>query len=58
MPLVILTGFPSSGKSTRANQLKLHLTEKLAKTVVLLSENDIVRDKIDHAGNTGVIHAS
>lgn len=52
MPLVILTGFPSSGKSTRANQLKLHLTEKLAKTVVLLSENDIVRDKIDHADPT------
>nr|CAG4649526.1 EOG090X0A11 [Scapholeberis mucronata]SVE93758.1 EOG090X0A11 [Scapholeberis mucronata] len=45
MPLVILTGFPASGKSTRAEQLKEYLTKNLGKNVTLLSENSFVKSQ-------------
>ena len=51
MPLVILTGFPSSGKSLRSQQLKDYLTEHLQKNVTIISENDFVKNKNDHSGN-------
>nr|CAG4651170.1 EOG090X0A11 [Simocephalus serrulatus]SVE94379.1 EOG090X0A11 [Simocephalus serrulatus] len=45
MPLILLTGFPASGKSTRAQQLKNYFTNVLEKNVILLSENDVVKNK-------------
>nr|CAG4650335.1 EOG090X0A11 [Sida crystallina] len=52
MPLVIFTGFPSSGKTTRTKELKTYLTERLGKNVVLISENDIVKHKTDHGDSS------
>merc|ERR1712137_905216 len=45
MPLIVFVGLPASGKSTRAQQLKKYFCETQQKKVVILSENDIVRDK-------------
>ncbi|EFX81646.1 hypothetical protein DAPPUDRAFT_196010 [Daphnia pulex] len=45
MPLILLTGFPSSGKTTRAQQLKEYFSTVVGKNVVLLSENDVVKNK-------------
>lgn len=45
MPLILLTGFPASGKSTRAYQLKEYFSTVVGKNVLLLSENDIVKNK-------------
>ena len=47
MPLIVFAGFPASGKSTRAQQLKQHFTETLQKKVVILSENHFVQNKND-----------
>jgi protein KTI12 len=44
MPLIIIVGVPSSGKSTRANQLKLFFETEKQKTVHVISENEIVRN--------------
>lgn len=41
MPLIILSGIPSSGKSTRAKQLKDYF-ENQNKTVHILSENNVI----------------
>ncbi|KAK6619235.1 hypothetical protein RUM44_003617 [Polyplax serrata] len=43
MPLIVITGFPASGKTHVTNQLK-QFFEKLDKKVVVISENDILRD--------------
>lgn len=51
MPLILLTGFPASGKSTRAQQLKEYFIKVSGKNVVLLSENDIVKNKLVYSGN-------
>jgi len=45
--LIVFAGFPASGKSTRAQQLKQHFTETLQKKVVILSENHFVQNKND-----------
>lgn len=46
MPLVIVTGFPSSGKSRRARELKEYLEREKEKAVLIVSENDVVgKDK-------------
>ena len=39
MPLVVITGVPSSGKTTRANELK-EFFEKNKKQVFVVSENE------------------
>nr|CAG4644971.1 EOG090X0A11 [Leptodora kindtii] len=46
MPLIILTGFPASGKSTRALQLKAYF-ESQDKTVNLISENELAKNMKD-----------
>nr|CAG4643373.1 EOG090X0A11 [Ilyocryptus agilis] len=45
MPLIIITGFPASGKSTRAKQLYSYIKDFTDKKATLLSENDMERDK-------------
>jgi protein KTI12 len=43
MALITITGFPSSGKSTRANEIKLFLEEKLQglKNVLVISDDSL-----------------
>jgi tRNA uridine 5-carbamoylmethylation protein Kti12 len=50
MPLILLTGFPSSGKTTRAQQLKEYFSTVVEKNVVLLCENDVVKNKQIYSG--------
>lgn len=42
MPLIILAGLPSSGKSYRANELKEYFSGSKAKVVKVISENEAV----------------
>lgn len=44
MPLIVIVGGPSCGKSTRAQQIKEHFETVREKTVHIVSENDIVRN--------------
>lgn len=37
MPLIVITGIPSSGKTTRAEELQKHFTEQ-GKDVLIVSE--------------------
>ena len=50
MPLILLTGFPASGKSTRTQQLKDYFSSVLGKNVVVVSENDAVKTKQIYSG--------
>lgn len=42
MPLVVITGIPASGKSTRAAQIKEYLEKEHNKTVHIVSENEVI----------------
>jgi len=42
-----MTGIPSSGKTRAANLLKSYLEEEKGCNVVLVSENNIIRDQGD-----------
>lgn len=42
MPLIMLCGFPSSGKSKRSLELKEYLENEKNKTVTIVSENDFL----------------
>jgi protein KTI12 len=42
MPLILITGIPSSGKSTRALQIKSFFEDKHERNVYIVSENDII----------------
>ncbi|XP_069157457.1 protein KTI12 homolog isoform X2 [Procambarus clarkii] len=42
MPLLLLSGFPSSGKTTRAHEIKSYLENEKTKTVVIVSEGDLL----------------
>lgn len=42
MPLILITGIPSSGKSTRALQIKSFFEDVHEKTVFLVNENGII----------------
>lgn len=44
MPLIIMCGVPSSGKSTRAAELKDFFESQKKKVVHIISENDIVKN--------------
>ena len=44
MPLIVICGFPSSGKTTVCNQLKEFMVQK-NKKVVVVSENALVDEK-------------
>ena len=50
MPLVIISGFPGSGKSYRALQLREYFLKNTARKVVVLSENDIVKTHDVYSG--------
>ncbi len=45
MPCVLLCGFPCSGKTTRANQLKTFLIETSGKVVHVINDDDLKIDK-------------
>ena len=49
MPLIIMCGFPCSGKSERAKQLKSFF-ERDGKTVFLISDSEV--DKIESYANS------
>ena len=52
MPFVLMCGFPSSGKSTRAEQLRQHITETTKRTVLIVGDETIGIDKNDvYAGS-------
>ncbi|KAH8366739.1 hypothetical protein KR084_005298 [Drosophila pseudotakahashii] len=55
MPIVVVTGLPASGKSTRARQLRDHFVER-GRKVHLISENEAVPKalfgKNSHAGDS------
>ena len=42
MPLVVITGLPASGKSTRAAQIKEYLEKEHNKTVHIVSDNEVI----------------
>lgn len=44
MPLLIIVGCPSSGKSTRAEELKVFFESHKQKVVHVISENEIVKN--------------
>jgi len=41
MPLVVFCGIPSSGKTTRALELKAYLEEKHKRNVIILNEENL-----------------
>ncbi|XP_047004061.1 protein KTI12 homolog isoform X1 [Schistocerca americana] len=43
MPLIIITGYPSSGKTTRASQLKEYFEERMKKTVHTVNEETVMK---------------
>uniref|UniRef100_T1GGT5 Protein KTI12 homolog n=1 Tax=Megaselia scalaris TaxID=36166 RepID=T1GGT5_MEGSC len=44
MPLIVVCGFPSSGKTSRAIELYNYFKDKKSKKVVLISENHLVQN--------------
>lgn len=46
MPLILITGYPCSGKTTRALELKSYF-EEYQKDVVLINEENLSINKID-----------
>lgn len=42
MPLIILTGYPSSGKTTRCQEIKEYLEKNCNKKVHVVSEENIL----------------
>lgn len=44
MPLIVIVGGPSSGKSARAQEIKDFFETSKEKTVHIVSENDIVKN--------------
>uniref|UniRef100_A0A0K8SWY6 Protein KTI12 homolog n=1 Tax=Lygus hesperus TaxID=30085 RepID=A0A0K8SWY6_LYGHE len=45
MPMILMVGLPSSGKTTRAQQLKTFLESDSSIVVNLISENDILKSR-------------
>ncbi|XP_049837408.1 protein KTI12 homolog isoform X2 [Schistocerca gregaria] len=43
MPLIIITGYPRSGKTTRATQLKEYFEERMKKTVHTVNEETVMK---------------
>lgn len=41
MPLILMVGLPSSGKTTRAHEIKKYFTEQ-HRQVILISDNEII----------------
>ena len=52
MPLILICGFPSSGKTTRAIELKQFLEAKHKCDVIHINEENLFLNKIDaYKGN-------
>ena len=47
MPLILITGYPSSGKTTRANELKKFFETEFQKDVVVINEENLSLEKIE-----------
>ncbi len=47
MPLILITGYPSSGKTTRALDLKKFFETEYQNEVVLINEEALSIDKIN-----------
>ena len=45
MPLIVVSGFPASGKTTRSKELADFLRKEWSKEVNIISEHDIVKDE-------------
>ena len=54
MPLIVLTGYPSSGKSRSARILKEFFEKDKNKVVKIISENDIVANDDDKGGKNSI----
>lgn len=58
MPLVIMCGFPSSGKTTRCEELAKFFREEMQKDVEIVSDRDIGLSKNDiYSGTATTTHA-
>ncbi|XP_025202677.1 protein KTI12 homolog [Melanaphis sacchari] len=44
MPLILMVGLPSSGKTTRAREIQKYFTEEQHKEVILISDNEIISE--------------
>lgn len=42
MPLILMVGLPSSGKTTRAREIQKYFVEHEHKKVILISDNEII----------------
>lgn len=47
MPLIVLTGYPSSGKTTRAIEMKKFFENEFKSDVILINEENLMIDKVD-----------
>lgn len=45
MPLIVVSGYPSSGKSNLSLTLKKYFLEKHMKESIVVSENELVKDR-------------
>lgn len=45
MPLIVITGYPLSGKTTRAVELKKYLESEFKSDVVIINEENLQIDK-------------
>ena len=48
MPLIVMCGIPSSGKTKRATELCDYLRDKLNKQALLINEESIKFDKLEY----------
>lgn len=42
MPLILMVGLPSSGKTTRAREIQKYFRDQQHKEVILISDNEII----------------
>ena len=47
MPLILICGYPYSGKSTRATELKSFFETEFKHDVIIINEENLEIDKID-----------
>ena len=45
MPLVLVCGFPCSGKTRISKEIKEYMEKERERKVILISENDLVNEK-------------
>ena len=47
MPLILICGYPSSGKTTRATELKSFLETEFKHDVIIINEENLEIDKME-----------